>query len=196
MEAQQVIDKILAEAQAEAEKIKQEADEKVKAEQEKLGEELAEYKKESEALAEKAGKDKKEHILSGARMQIAKELLAEKRAIIDEVFAEAQAKVQSLPDEDYRKMMSKLMLEAVETGEEEVVVDINEKRINQILIEQVNKELGSSGKGNLKLADEKQNIGVGFILRRGKINNNVSLPVLLAQGRKELEIELAKMLFK
>ena len=196
MEAQQVIDKILAEAESEAEQIKQKADGKVKAEQEKLGQQLAEYKEQTGVLAEKAGEEKKEHILSAARMQIAKELLAEKAAIIDEVFIQAQAKVQNLPDEDYKKMMSKLMLEAVETGDEEVIVDINEKRIDQGLIEQVNKQLSSRNKGNLKLADEKQNLVAGFILRRGKIKNNVSLPVLLGQARKELEIDLAKMLFK
>jgi hypothetical protein len=43
------------------------------------------------------------------------------------------------------------------------------------------------------LAREKQDLGGGFILRRGKIKNNVSFEVLLTQARKELEIDLAKM---
>jgi vacuolar-type H+-ATPase subunit E/Vma4 len=46
------------------------------------------------------------------------------------------------------------------------------------------------------LADEKQDLGAGFILRRGKIKTNVSLDVLLERARKELEIELAKELFE
>jgi hypothetical protein len=45
------------------------------------------------------------------------------------------------------------------------------------------------------LSDQKQDIGAGFILKRGKIKTNVSIQVLLEQARKELEIELAKELF-
>ncbi len=88
------------------------------------------------------------------------------------------------------------MLEAVETGDEEVIVDKNENRINQDLIDQVNQQLRSKGKGSLKLSDQKQDIGAGFILKRGQIKTNVSLIVLLDQARKELEIDLAKELFE
>ena len=58
------------------------------------------------------------------------------------------------------------------------------------------KKLSSKGKGNLKLSDQKQDIGAGFILKRGQIKTNVSLTVLLDQARKELEIDLAKELFE
>ena len=154
------------------------------------------YKKQTEALAQKAGKDKKLHLLAAARMDIAKEFLVEKRRILDEVFAQARERLQNLPDDDYRKLMTKLMLGAVETGDEEVIIDKEETRIDQAFIEQVNSKLAPGQKGNLRLADERQNLGGGFILRRGKIKNNVSLEVLLAQARKELEIELAKELFE
>ena len=195
MEAEQVIEKILADARAEAEKIKSQAKENQAAEQAKLNEQLAEYKKQTEILAQKAGEDKKAHLLAAARMDIAKQFLAEKRKILDEVFDQARRKLQNLPDDDYRKLMTRLMLDAVETGDEEVIVDNNETRIDQKFIKQINRELGPGYKGNLRLSNEKQNLGGGFILRRGRIKNNVSFEVLLAQARKELEIELAKQLF-
>jgi vacuolar-type H+-ATPase subunit E/Vma4 len=56
--------------------------------------------------------------------------------------------------------------------------------------------LGPDGKRNLRLADERHDFGGGFILKRGKIKNNVSFDVLLAQARRDLEIELAKELFE
>jgi V/A-type H+-transporting ATPase subunit E len=87
------------------------------------------------------------------------------------------------------------MLDAVETGDEEAIVDKNEWRINLDFVKNVNRELGPGYKGNLRLADEKKDLGGGFILRRGKIKNNVSFEVLLNQARKQLEIELAKDLF-
>jgi V/A-type H+-transporting ATPase subunit E len=195
MEAEQVVEKILADAKAEAEKIKSEAQEKENAEQAKLDEQLSDYKKQTDIIAQKAGEDKKAHLLAAARMDIAKDYLAEKRKILDEVFAQARQKLQNLPDGEYCKLMTKLMLKAVETGDEEVIIDKKEKRIDQKFIKNINRELGPGYKGNLRLADVKQNLGGGFILKRGKIKNNVSLEVLLNQARKELEIELAKKLF-
>ena len=134
-------------------------------------------------------------ILAAARMDIAKQLLAEKRKILDDVFEQARQQLQNLPEQDYRGLCTKLMLEAVETGDEEVIVDKKDNRINQDFIDQVNQQLSSKGKGELKLSEQKQDIGAGFILRRGKIKTNVSLDVLLEQARKELEIDLAKELF-
>ena len=195
MEAEQVVEKILADAKVEAEKIKSEAKEKENAEQAKLNEQLSDYKKQTDIIAQKAGEDKKAHLLAAARMDVAKDYLAEKRKILDEVFAQARQKLQNLPDGEYCKLMTKLMLKAVETGDEEVIVDNNEKRIDQKFIKNINRELGPGYKGDLRLSGEKQNLGGGFILKRGKIKNNVSLEVLLNQARKELEIELAKKLF-
>ena len=196
MEGQQVVEKILADAGTEAEKIKKQAKEKEAVEQAKLNEQISEYKKQTDIIAQKAGEDKKAHLLAAARMDIAKQLLAEKRKILDEVFAQARQRLENLSDEQYRKLMTRLMLEAVETGDEEVVIDNEEKRIDQKFIKNINQQLGPGRKGNLKLSEDRDNIGSGFILKRGKIKNNVSVEVLLAQARKELEIELAKEFFE
>ena len=195
MEAEQVTEKILADAGAEAQKITSEAKEKETAEQAALKEQLQEFSNKTATLAKKAGEDKKAHILAAARMDIAKDYLAEKRKILDEVFRQAHQQLQKLSDGDYKALCTKLMLNAIETGDEEVIVDNKDTRINQEFIKQINRELGPGYKGNLRLAREKQNLGGGFILRRGKIKNNVSFEVLLAQARKELEIDLAKQLF-
>jgi len=196
MEGQQVIEKILADAKAEAQKIKKEAEEKEAAERAKLAGQLDEYKKQTEFLAKKAGQDEKSHILAAARMNIAKEFLAEKRKILDEVFEQARRQLQNLPEGEYLALIKKLILDAVETGDEEVVVDTNENRINHEFIKQINRELVSDKKGNLRLSDERQNLEAGFILKRGKIKTNVSMKVLLEQARKKLEIDLAKELFE
>lgn len=196
MEAIQVVDKILADAKAEAAKIKKQAEENEAAEQAKLSKQLDEYNKQTEILARKAGEDEEAHILAAARMDIAKQFLAEKRKILDEAFEQARQQLRDLPDEEYRTLFAKMMLETVETGDEEVIVDKNDNRINQDLIDQVNQKLSSKEKGNLKLSTQKQDIGAGFILKRGQIKTNVSLPVLMDQARKELEIDLAKELFE
>jgi len=195
MEAEQVIEKILADAKAEAEKIKKQAGRKQADEQAKFDEQLKEHEKQTKALAEKLANEKKLHLLAAARMNIAKEHLAEKNKILDEVFDQARQQLQSLPDEQYRRLVTNLILEAVETGDEEVIIDKEEKRIDAALIDQVNSKLASDRKGNLKLSEDKMPLGGGFILRRGKVKTNVSFDVLLSRARKELEIELAKELF-
>jgi len=196
MEAEQVTEKILSDAKTEAEKIQNQAQEKEAAEQAGYDEQLDEYRKQTEILSQKAAENKKLHLLAAARMQNARDLLAEKRKILDEVFTQARGQLLNLPDSQYRQLITNLMLEAVETGDEEVIIDKNEKRIDLQLVNQVNEQLQSNGKGNLTLSDERKDLGGGFILKHGKIKNNASLEVLLAQARRELEIELAKELFK
>lgn len=195
MGTEEVVEKILADARAEAEKIKNQADEKLADEKAKFDEQLKEHKEKTKALADKLAKDKRLHLLAAERMNIAKEQLAEKNKILDEVFDQAKQQLQSLPDEQYRRLIANLMIETVETGDEEVIIDSQEKRIDADLIDQVNSKLGSDRKGNLKLADEKMPVGAGFILRRGKVKTNVSINVLLSRARNELEIDLAKDLF-
>ena len=195
MEAEQVIQKILSDAKAEAEKITNEAKEKLAAEQAKADAKLAEYRQQAETLAQQAAEDEKSHILAGARMDAAKEYLAEKTQILDMVFERAAQRLGELPDDEYRALMGRLMAEAVETGEEEVVIGKSEARIDQGLIDEVNGKLAGDKKRDLKLAADRHDLPGGFVLRRGKIKTNVSPAVLLGQARNDLVIELAKTLF-
>jgi V/A-type H+-transporting ATPase subunit E len=195
MSADNVVEKILADARAEAEKIAKQARDAQAAEDARHNEQLQEYTRQTHLLAEKAAHDEKSHLLSAARMQMAKDYLAEKTKILEEVFLQARRQVESLPDEQYRDLMTRLIGQAVQTGDEQVVIGRNENRINQDLVNQVNQRLGPAGKGGLKLSGERLNITGGFVLRRGKVKTNVSLDVLLDQARKELEIDLAKEIF-
>jgi V/A-type H+-transporting ATPase subunit E len=195
MNATEIVDKILADANAEAEKIAQKAQADADAEKAELDSKLADYKAETEALVEKATQEQKSRMLASARMEIAKELLAEKRQILDEVFEKAKQKLKSMGEEEYLTWVKKLMLDAVETGDEEVIADKNDDRIDHKFIKNINRELGPGFKGNLRLSEQKQPIGAGFILKRGNIMNNVSVEVLLSQARKDMEIELTKELF-
>ncbi len=197
MEAEQVIEKILSDAEAEAEKIIKQTEKQIASEQKALDKQLSDYKKETGSLAKKAADEKQAHLLAEARMKLAKEILAEKRKILDGLFEDAKKRLEKLPDEEYKNLMTKLMLKSVQTGTEEVIVGKNETRINADFISRINNTLQqqSSKKAELKLSDEKQDITGGFILKRGKIKTNASVNVLLEQAKRDLEIELARDLF-
>ena len=197
MEAEQVIEKILSDAKAEAEKIIKQTEKQIASEQKALDKQLSEYKKETGLIAKKAADEKQAHLLAEERMKLAKEILAEKRKILDGLFEDAKKRLEKLPDEEYKNLMTKLMLKAVQTGTEEVIVGKNETRINADFISRINNTLQqqSSKKAELKLSDKKQDITAGFILKRGKIKTNLSVNVLLEQAKRDLEIELARDLF-
>jgi len=192
MDAKQVIDKILSDAQAQADEIKSQADKELSAMQNDLDEQLKQYNSETEKLAQQAAEDKKEHMLAAARMEIAKSHLAEKRSLLEEVFIEVTEKLKNMDDDQYLNLMEKLFKNAVETGDEEVIIDFDELRIDQTFVDKMNSQIPN---GRLKLSQDRTDIGAGFILRRGKIMNNASLAVIVEQTRKKLEIELAKDLF-
>ena len=196
MGAEQVVEKILTEARQGAEKINAEAKEKLAHQQEELGKKLEEYRDQTKRLAGQAAEEKRLRLLAAARLDLRKENLAAKRRLLDEVFTSAGRKLKEMGDDEYRELMSRLIIKAAQTGDEEIIVGRNESRINAELIEQINYKLGSNNKGNLKLSKNKGSFDIGFVLRRGKIKVNVTLPVLLAQARDKLEIELAKELFQ
>lgn len=196
MNADQVIQKILADAQAQADQIKLQAQKVVDAHNAQLQRELDDYNERSKELAQKASQDKKSRMLAAIRMEISRDLLTVKREILDQVFSKVAEKFKNLSDEQYRGLMAGLLKKSVETGDEEVIVDKNETRLDQEFIKNINRELGNGFKGNLKLSDVHDDIKGGFILKRGPIRTNASLAVLIDQARKDTEIELAKQLFE
>ncbi|MCF7955154.1 MAG: V-type ATP synthase subunit E [Phycisphaerae bacterium] len=195
MNAEQVIEKILSEAQTQADVITSEARAKAADAQSELEKKLADYRQETAIIAENAGKERKEQMLASARMRLQKEILTAKCELLDEAFAKAVEHIKDLSDSEYLGLIENLMAKAVETGGEEVIIGKDETRITDAFIKQVNRKLGTGFKGNLLLANERANISGGFILRRGKVQINVSTEVLVAQAREKLEMELAEELF-
>jgi V/A-type H+-transporting ATPase subunit E len=195
MNAEQVIEKILSQAKAEAQTLLAEAKKKADAQKAKLRTELAEYEKQTEAMAAAAAEDKRQRMLAGSRMSNATALLTAKAELLDEVFKKAQERVIQLPDEQYKTLMTKLMTQAVQTGDEEVLVGKEERRINDEFIKQINRQLGTGFKGNLRLSDRRVPIKGGFILSRGKVQMNASVDVLIERLRETMETELAAKLF-
>lgn len=196
MNTEQVVHKILSEAKAKAETIVNDA--KAGAEQKNAAfeQEIKDVEAETETLAKEAADDKLQRMLAMARMANAKQLLAAKGEMLDEVFEKAKAAVNLLPDDQYLALMTDLMKQSVETGDEEVLIGKDEQRINDSFISRLNKELGAGFKGNLRLSSRRADIAGGFILSRGKVRINASTDVLIESLRESMETELANALFE
>jgi len=193
MGVKEVTEKILTEANSQAEAIKADADNKVKHLKDRAVEELSDFEKETASLETKAFDSARSTVLAAARMDIAKQNLQTRRDYIDEVFVKAAEAVKNMQDSEYANLMEKLVISAVITGDEEIVTDAGDTRLGADFLKAVNSKLGE--KGNLTIAADKADIGAGFILRRGKVRTNASIEVLLGQAREKLETELANELF-
>ena len=195
MKAEQVVEKILSQAQQEAQAILDQARSRIQQRRADLQGSRQNYAQQTEEKAKTAGEDKLARMLAAARMDLQKKRLAAKVDLLNEVFEKARQKINALPEEAYLDLMSRLIMKAAQTGDEEVLVGAQETRLNQKCIKQINQKLGPGFKGNLRLSDEKADIDGGFILRRGKVRINASTGVLIDQMRQDLEIDLAAELF-
>ncbi|MCI0499166.1 MAG: V-type ATP synthase subunit E [Planctomycetales bacterium] len=194
MNAEQVVEKILSQAKAEAEAILREARHTAASQKARLESELAEFDKKTDDLARAAAADKLQRMLAAARMDNARRLLACRVAILDEVFDRAKKAVNGLSDEAYQALMASMMKKAVETGDEEVIIGKGEKRINDALLKRINSDSGGA-KGNLRLSDKQADITGGFILSCGRVQKNASTDVMIDRLRESMQIELANELF-
>ena len=195
MNAEQVVQKILAEAKAEAEKIVNDAKAKAAEQGDQLDTQIAEFEDKTSQLAKEAAEDKLQRMLAGARMDNGKKLLAAKGETLNEIFEQSKKAVNDLSDERYLAWVTAAMKQAVESGDEEVIIGKDEKRIDEAFISRVNKQLGAGFKGNLSLSSQRADISGGFILARGKVQVNASTDVMIENLKESMQIELSQMLF-
>jgi V/A-type H+-transporting ATPase subunit E len=112
--------------------------------------------------------------------------------MIDRVFSETRESILEMDRGDYRRLIRAFLLGTREGGDAEVIVDVNETRIDQEFLDEVARELGG---GRLRLSGERRGIGGGFILRSGRTETNCTLETILRDARERLETEVASILF-
>lgn len=142
-------------------------------------------------------------------------LLEAKNAKIDEAFEKARQKLLGLPDGDYEKMLSIMLVSTVkkqieseklsleqDTDDEITVCEsysvilsgADKKRVSADMIKDASQIALASGK-TISLSDENADIDGGFILRCGDIEINCSIGLILSQMRDTLEGDVYRILF-
>lgn len=136
-------------------------------------------------------------LLTAARLEARKKLLAVKQSVMEEAFVAALAELRALPVGEQRKLISAMLLDAVETGAEQVVCAKEDSQIfTPAFIAEVNESLAAQGKrGELTLAKEHRSTGGGFYLLGENLEINVTFPTLQKSVREQLEPEVAAVLF-
>lgn len=151
----------------------------------------------AKAKAEKDGIDSRDRIIARAKMDARNNLLSAKQDVIERILDLAERKIESMDSSQYSEFIYSLLLNSVESGDEEIIFSEKDKaRIDKDIISKVNVQLVSQNKnGNLKISSETRNIKSGFILKHGGIEINCSINSQIRILRDSLEGELAELLF-
>ena len=142
----------------------------------------------------KANQDKLDSIDRLARMEGRKSVLALKQEMVSASFDRACEMLVSLPGDKYVELLAKLAAQASVSGDEELVLNERDRAgIGEAVVKAANEELGG---GKLTLAGETGDFKGGLILRRGSIEANCTVELLVELCRGEMSAQLAKVLFE
>ena len=139
----------------------------------------------------KSCQDREDGALRISRMEARKNILAVKQDMVEKCFLRAKEKIVSMPAEEYTAFLARLVERAGAMGDEEVILSARDReKVGDALL----KALNTGGK-HLTLSDETREVSGGLILRRGNIETNCSIDLLLEMSRGELAGKVAGVLF-
>ena len=189
MSKQEIVERILSDAQAEAHTLVGEAESKAAKLLAEASVRAEVMRKEAEAESEEKRRVILEKRAADARLDSAKLLLAEKRKVVDAVYDEALSRLLELSKEDTLRLAERLLTTYAEKGDE-IVFARNFRYVSEVEILPIVKEKG------LKLAPESAEIDGGFRLKGTVSDKDLSYGALLAADRERYQAELAREIFK
>ncbi len=198
MSAEKIVEKILSDAQAEAQRVLESARSQAAQIREQAEREAQRQRELILAQAQQEAQSRRRAQLAAATAAARNAVLAAKRAVLEKVFEQAAAKLAAMPAHEYKEWLVRLLVRAAETGDEEVILSPGDRQtLGEALVREANTHLAQHGKkGMLKLSLETRDLGRGFVLKGKNSETNVTLKTLLRRAQEELEIEVAQMLFE
>ena len=180
-DTQAEIDRILADAAAQAEA----AADKFRTQAEAEDRDLL-------AKSERAAAEREERLVSAAQMEARKTILAAKQAVMEEVYAKALDQLRNLPQERCVEVLTSLLEQAAPEGKGEVLFSAQDRdTVGRAAVDAANAKTG----GRLTISEETASIPGGFILRNGSIEVNCAFDTLIRLQKTETAGQVAQRLF-
>lgn len=196
MNAQAILDQIAVDAQASAARIREEA--AARAEEMKAAS-RAKIEGMHEALVAQARKDGDElgeRMVRMAGLEARKELLAQKRALLDEAFLRARAGLSAKPVAQKRAFFLRQIARAAR-GDEALAVSANADWLDGAFLADANAALAAAGKpGQLSLAADRPAACEGVVLRQNGTEVRCTFEAMVDEARSALEQQAAATLFE
>jgi len=196
-ELQPLLDSILEDARKEAEQTRKKGREEAEALRAKFKAEAERRRHNFLEQARKEAAEEKNRRKIQAQMAAGRELLETKNQLLEELFRALKERLTGMKDDEYRGLLRKLILQAAETGTEELFLSPADRRwLGESFLAGLNQELKNRGKqGALVYGSDVSDLSGGFLLRRGKVVQNYSLDNLITTKKDELLPEIGKRLF-
>ena len=175
-DTQAEIDRILADAAAQAEA----AADKFRTQAEAEDRDLL-------AKSERAAAEREERLVSAAQMEARKTLLTAKQEMVERAYQRALEKLRSLPQEQYVELLAKEAAPELPLGDGVVANLLNKVAAGVSAFAQ--------GTAMLAVSEETRDISGGFILKDGRIEVNCTFDALVRAEREQTAGEVAKLLF-
>lgn len=192
MGAEKITERIIADANKKAEEIIAKAKAEAQAIADEAASEVAARKSEGAKVGENEAQLLKSRIVASANMEAKKLLLKTKQDLLGEAFDTAQKQIADMGKDEFEKLMTSLMVSMIETGNETVIINEDDKkRLSDDFVANVNK----AASAKIEMSDEKRDIPSGFILKRGDVEVNATFEALFRQKKDELSSEVVKILF-
>lgn len=197
MSAEKIVEKILSDARAEAERILEGARSQAAQIREQAKREAQQQRELILAQARQEAQSRRRAQIAAATAAARNAVLQTKRALLERVFSQVAEHITTMPVHEYKSWLLRLLVKAVETGDEEVILSPGDRQaLGEAFVREANLQLAQQGKkGALRLSLETRDFERGFILKGKTSEINVTLKTLLRYAQDELEIEVARMLF-
>lgn len=185
-----IIDDIISSAKKSAETMISDA-EKERDEAQKAAEaEFAAAQKAADEQAAFAAEAVKRGKLKLGELEAGKVLLSYKRACVDEVYKAVKDKVLKMKDADYLDLLSKLIKECANDGDEIVACRADVNRVTAAWV----KKLSTSIKKKLTLSKETGEFEAGVVLKSGGYDIDLTVDEIIADLKYRTESETVKSL--
>jgi V/A-type H+/Na+-transporting ATPase subunit E len=184
MSVEGIIEKILSDARSAYRVIVEGAEkeaESIRAEQKR--EAAAYFVKQKGLLDERYRKDKERAVLN-KRLEMRKITLGTRQEWMEKAFADAYRRLVDQPLGEYKMTLLQMIGSASQSKDEEVCFG---RKGDRKFFEEVIRELNGKTGGRFTLSHDDGNFPWGFILKKGKVEVNVSIDSLFKYRRADFE---------
>ena len=198
MPIKDIKEKIINDAIEEKEKLYQEVNISIKELEDDFEREKKNLKENILGRYNQEAEIKEKNILTEAKLEANKKILAEKQSILNKVFDEAAKRISNLGKAEYLELIENLIMENIETGNETIFISEKDKEIiNQEYLKTINKKILQMGKrADLSLSNDYIPISGGIVIGKDEIKKNASIEIMLNKIKEDYETKLSNFLFQ
>jgi V/A-type H+-transporting ATPase subunit E len=185
-----IVDKIIEEAERTAASILRDANEDAERLLEKTRAEGEERRKSALAEAAREAEELVRNRLTLADLELKREELRARQALIDAAYTAAKRSVMCLAGEGYKDLVRKMLTKYAESGDTVVAGKSDIKKLDAAFIETVARAL----RIELKLQSAPGDFDGGIKLVNAACDKNLTFDGLLAELRREIDADVVKLI--